>query len=232
MPIHDWSRVDAGLFQSFRRSWISTLSSALNGGLLPDTCYALLAPAAVKNEEILAAPGTVPFRMPWLDVPADDDLEYYRLRKSHVVIRRSDDHTAVAVLDIVSAGDRASRAAIHSFAERCVGLIHHRVHLLLCDILPPDQYAPQGIHQTIWHEFDAEQFELPPRKPFTLAAYECDLTTRAYIEPVAVGDALPDMPLFLEPNGCVMVPLQATYQTAYAVLPRRWQRVLEAPSKP
>ena len=39
----------------------------------------------------------------------------------------------------------------------------------------------------------------------------------------------PTMPLFLEPNGCVQVPLEAAYQTAYAVLPRRWQRVLEAP---
>ena len=42
----------------------------------------------------------------------------------------------------------------------------------------------------------------------------------------AVGQALPDMPLFLEPNGCVMVPLEATYETAFAVLPRRWQTVL------
>jgi hypothetical protein len=56
------------------------------------------------------------------------------------------------------------------------------------------------------------------------------LTTRAYIEPVAVGDMLPDMPLFLCVNGCVMVPLEATYQTAFAVMPRRWQRVLEGPA--
>jgi hypothetical protein len=59
--------------------------------------------------------------------------------------------------------------------------------------------------------------------------YECDLTTRAYIEPIAVGDVLPSMALFLEPNGCIKVPLEATYQAAYAVQPRRWQRVLEAP---
>ena len=58
--------------------------------------------------------------------------------------------------------------------------------------------------------------------------YECDLTTRAYIEPVAVGDRLPDMALFLEPNGCVMVPLDRTYQTAFAVMPRRWREVLQA----
>ena len=47
------------------------------------------------------------------------------------------------------------------------------------------------------------------------------------VRPVAVGEPLPEMPLFLEPNACVQVPLEATYQTAFAVMPRRWRRVLE-----
>jgi hypothetical protein len=75
-----------------------------------------------------------------------------------------------------------------------------------------------------------EPFELPADKPLTLAAYECELTTRAYIEPVAVGEVLPQMPLFLEPDGCVMVPLELTYQTAFDVLPARWRNVLEPPT--
>ncbi len=57
---------------------------------------------------------------------------------------------------------------------------------------------------------------------------KCDLITRAYIETVGVGDALPDMALFLEPGGCVQVPLEATYQTAFTDLPKRWRDVLEA----
>jgi hypothetical protein len=36
------------------------------------------------------------------------------------------------------------------------------------------------------------------------------------------------MPLYLEPNGYVLVPLEATYQAAFAAVPRRWQRVVEA----
>jgi hypothetical protein len=86
------------------------------------------------------------------------------------------------------------------------------------------------VHAAIWQEVQAEEFELPADKPLTFVAYECDSITRAYIEPVAVGDILPNMPLFLEPDGCIMVPLEITYQTAYAVLPRRWRRVLDAPS--
>ena len=35
MPIHDWTRVDAGLFHAFHQGWINALSCALNTGGLP-----------------------------------------------------------------------------------------------------------------------------------------------------------------------------------------------------
>ena len=47
---------------------------------------------------------------------------------------------------------------------------------------------------------------------------------------VAVGDLLPDMPLFLEPEQAVEVPLETTYAAAFTEVPRRWRRVLEAPA--
>jgi hypothetical protein len=53
------------------------------------------------------------------------------------------------------------------------------------------------------------------------------LTTRAFIEPVAVGDPLPDMPLFLDDDFYVNVPLEETYRAAFEVQPKRWRRVLE-----
>src|SRR5438477_9298742 len=41
MPLHDWSRVDAGTFHDFHNSWIVHLKETLNGGLLPEGFYAL-----------------------------------------------------------------------------------------------------------------------------------------------------------------------------------------------
>ena len=35
MPIHDWTRVDAGLFHDFHQDWTIELSRSLNAGLLP-----------------------------------------------------------------------------------------------------------------------------------------------------------------------------------------------------
>jgi hypothetical protein len=42
-----------------------------------------------------------------------------------------------------------------------------------------------------------------------------------------VGGVLPQMPLFLEPDACVDVPLEPTYQAAYLEMPFRWRQVLE-----
>src|SRR4029078_9777852 len=41
MPIHDWTRVDAGIFHDFHHEWISTIRRALNDGLLPADYSAL-----------------------------------------------------------------------------------------------------------------------------------------------------------------------------------------------
>ena len=65
-----------------------------------------------------------------------------------------------------------------------------------------------------------------PDKPLTLAAYESGPNTTAYIQPVAVGDVLIDMPLFLGEDSYVNVPLEKTYQQAYQGVPRRWRPVL------
>src|ERR1043166_8093426 len=42
MPIHDWTRVDAGLFHAFHQSWSVRIQDALNSGLLPKGFYALV----------------------------------------------------------------------------------------------------------------------------------------------------------------------------------------------
>jgi|GEM_PF-2377135 len=69
-----------------------------------------------------------------------------------------------------------------------------------------------------------------PDKPLTLAAYDASPigATRAYIQPVAVGDLMPEMPLFLSPGAHIALPLQETYDRAFAAMPKRWRKVIEA----
>ena len=36
MPVHDWTRVEAGIFHDFHNVWIGQLRNTLNEGLLPE----------------------------------------------------------------------------------------------------------------------------------------------------------------------------------------------------
>lgn len=65
--------------------------------------------------------------------------------------------------------------------------------------------------------------------PRSGASYLADDWPEAFVEPLAVGAALPDMPLFLTPEVYVPVPLESTYQAAWETQPAYWRRVLTAP---
>ncbi len=41
MPLHDWTRVDAGIFHALRVAWVPEIQKTLNRGLLPEGYYAL-----------------------------------------------------------------------------------------------------------------------------------------------------------------------------------------------
>ncbi len=58
-----------------------------------------------------------------------------------------------------------------------------------------------------------------------------DAGAEALIELVGVGEALPEMPLFLTPEIYVQVPLEATYQAAWEGMPAYWRDVLTAEPK-
>ena len=65
-----------------------------------------------------------------------------------------------------------------------------------------------------------EDFELPADQAADARVLRGRPDPEAYIEPVAVGDVLPDMPIFLKPGIHVPAPLEATYRAAWDVLPR------------
>ncbi len=99
--------------------------------------------------------------------------------------------------------------------------IESGVHVLVVDLFPPTVRDPKGLHQLIWAEIADQPFELPEGLDRLLMSYNAGREKVAYIEPLAVGDSMPDMPLFLTPEIHVKVPLEATYQTTWNVLPEQ-----------
>ena len=55
------------------------------------------------------------------------------------------------------------------------------------------------MHAAIVQRLNSEQepYDLPGETPLTLAAYQAGPRTEAYLVHLAVGDDLPEMPLFL-----------------------------------
>jgi len=141
------------------------------------------------------------------------------LSKVNRITIRDPEGMVVSVIVIVSPGNKSSQWALHTFVENAVDFLRQGIHLLVIDLFPPTARDPQGIHKVIWDKIQDEPFELPQDKRLTLAAYSAGLEKVAYVEPIAVGDVLPDMPLFLEPDRYVPVRLEATYQATWDVCP-------------
>jgi hypothetical protein len=158
---------------------------------------------------------------------AETDMEFYRRKQSAVTVRHVSGDRIVAVVEVVSPGNKAGRHAVQALVEKAADFLEKRVHLLILDLQPPGSIDPHGIHGAIWAHVTGTDYEAPHDKRLTLVAYESAESIRAYIEPMAVGDALPDMPLFIEPHAYVNVPLEATYRAAFLGVPRRWRRVLD-----
>lgn len=251
MPIHDWTRVDAGIFHDFHLAWIAELRRVLNAGLLPTDVYALAEqvtsggnPDVIALEEPITLNGDGSLEKGSLEeaeggiallteppkvlLTAQAVQEKYTARQRVIVIHHRSDHRILALIEIVSAGNKASDFAIQSFIDKSLAALRQGVHLLILDLHPP---GPRDPHGAIWEPSTGQTYTPPEGLPLTLVAYSAGWATKnAFIQPVAVGQSLPEMPLYLTPDGYINVPLEATYQGAYEGVPRFYRKVLEAKS--
>lgn len=244
MPMHDWTRIAAGMFHDFHQAWITELRNGLNDGLLPDEYYALAEQqAGATIPDVLTLmdsrwgsddnpdkmPGVLEVMLspPHVSVTAELEQQIYAWKQDRLAIHHTSDDRVVAIIEILSAGNKSGAAEFDRFLKKVTEAVYHGIHLLLVDPFPPTRRDPQGIHGAIWSELGDDNYVAPPEKPLTQASYAADLPWRAYVEPLAVGNALAEMPLFLTPKFYVNVPLERTYQAAYRCVPRRWKEVLD-----
>jgi len=248
MPVHDWTRVQAGIFHDFHHEWISTIKHALNGQFKGTDYYALaeqmaggLAPDVLrlqgplprgkKTRESAAARagGAVALAVspPQLRYRITDEKKWYAAKKKAVTIRHISEHNVVAVLEVLSPGNKVSRGALDDFARKAHELLKAGVHFAVVDLFPPTRRDPEGIHPILWGD-DDETFQFDPAKPLTCASYRASPLAEAQVEPVGVGDLLPTLPVFLLGDECVPVPLETTYQAAFDAVPEIWSEALNS----
>ena len=244
MPIHDWTRVDAGIFHAFHHGWITEISRALNRGLLPAAYYAQpeqLAGGLGPDVLTLRRPGSngtpppvrppdggvaLAMAPPRVRIRMRSEANRYAAKAKAVTIRHVSNHQVVAMVEIISPGNKNNQNGLNAFVRKAREALAAGIHLLLIDLFPPGSRDPQGIHRAVWGEDCGEDYALPEDKPLTCVAYIGGPGAEAFVEPVAVGDALPEMPLFLTPDVYVPVPLEVTYQAAWEGMPAYWRDVL------
>jgi hypothetical protein len=203
MPIHDWTRVEPAVFCDFRHSWLSEIKRALNC-LFQSRYYAL-----VQRK----------------------DLPIYTRRHQNsssrfpsdvIVVCREADDQAVGIIEILMVQDK------HNTEEKACELLERKIHLLVIDPFPSCEPDSRGSCAVTWERMDDAVNDRPSEERNRIEADEFDAHVRGYIESLAVGDELPDMPLFLEPEAYIDVPLERTYMAAWEAVPLRWRRVIEA----
>jgi hypothetical protein len=242
MPLHDWTRVPSGLFHHFHQDWSIEIARTLNRGLLPEGLSALVEQrAGIYEGDVLSVDSDTRKKKPaagngaatrTLERPktrfvSRSETEHYAGRANRIVVKHHLGRT-VAVIEIVSPGNKDSKAALREFLDKTLEYMRNRVHVLVVDPFPPTRRDPCGLHKLIWDEFLEEDFALPKDKNRILASYEMDRTGQtAFVEVVGVGDALPDMPLFVAREVHVMVPLESTYMVAWTASPDALRTAVE-----
>jgi Protein of unknown function (DUF4058) len=247
VPVHDWTLVEAGIFHSFHTTWIAEINTALNDGLLPKGYYSLaeqhageaiadvltlyesrpepepLPPPPATGGTILAdAPPRVQRKQ---TLQRDSMLE----RRRSIAVRHVSNHRLVALLEIVSPANKDRAAHVADFVSKAVDALEIGVHLLLVDLFPPGKHDRSGLHGAIQERLTHrdEPYDLPRDTPLTVASYVSQREVDVYLEHLAVGATLPEMPLFLRPDRYVSVPLESTCSAAFKGMPSIWRDVLE-----
>lgn len=188
---------------------------ALNAGLLPKNLSALVEQRARTCEPDI-------YR-------TSNDI--YAGRANRIAVKHHLGRT-VAIIEIMSPGNKDSRAALRDFVDKSIDFLRAGVHVLIVDLFPPSKRDPLGIRKLLWDEIVDQPFAFPSGKDRVLASYDASPEKFAYVEPVGVGDSLPEMPLFLAEGNHIEVPLELTYGQAWLACPEVLREAVETGELP
>src|SRR5262249_55197494 len=153
----------------FHYSWVLEIKRALMRGLLPKGYYVMaeqrggnlgapdvltLQRAGTRPEAEGPLAGTATLTETPPDVPVrtaiarDADERMQR----PLVVRHTSDDRIVAMIEVLSPGNKASRHALRSFLDKAVAAFDAGVHLSLVDVHAPGPRDPHGIHGALLDE--------------------------------------------------------------------------------
>jgi len=239
--MHDWSKKNVGLYHNFHQDWATQLYRALNAGRLPPG-YLAMTDQRVEGWEpdvitlhTHSTPSSSPGGLAVAERPpkvrtvvrAESEAGAYARRANRIVIK-TENGIVVSVIEIVSPGNKDRAHSVNQFVSKIRDFLRMGVHVLFVDPFPLGKHDPHGLHTAVWSVWTDTPDDRPAEKPLTAVSYDAGNPFIAYVEPLAVGDALPEMPLFLEPGVYIPCPLEESYTAAWNALPMVLREGLEA----
>src|SRR6266850_2606846 len=123
MPVHDWTRVSDGTFHDFHYSWVLEIKRALKRGLLPEGYYVMAeqfggdlgAPDVLTHQSAgteprpegpLSGNATLAESPPVVHARATIARHAYARAQRALVIRHTSDDRIVAMIEVLSAGNK------------------------------------------------------------------------------------------------------------------------------
>ncbi len=231
MPIHDWTRVNAGTFHDFHQGWTIEIRNALNRGVLPVGYVAATDQRVMTYEPDISShargdrPRSTEVRggLAVAEAPPsikrvaqlETEAEAFARRGNRIIIRHARGRP-VAVIEVVSPGNKDRDHSVQRFVGKVGDFLKQGISVVFVDLFPPGSFDRVGLHGIIagnWLEF-AEPIP-GDDPPLAVVSYDAGEPLTSYLEPLAVGDQLPEAPLFLDAGYYVPLPLETTYQAAW-----------------
>jgi hypothetical protein len=195
-------------WESFYTAWAAEITRTLNRRVLPPECFAEVQIHLGGHVEIDGAAREPPAG---LVMPAvfPDEIEVQ-------VFRSSGGATLVAAIAFVSPSNKDRPETRRAFTDKCATYLQMGVGLVVVDVVTERQ---ANLHNELIRRLEQpDKFEILPAAPLYTVAYrpsrrESGDQIEIWPVPLALGQALPTMPLALRGVATLPLDLETTYAT-------------------
>ena len=155
MPVHDWSRVEHGIFHDFHQAWTIGIRNGLNGGALAGRLLCASRASGCRSgpgrSDVAALvtererPAAVDWQWPMRrHAPRTSCRRKPNLTPRGPIASSSNTGSATSLPSSKSfrLATKSSHHALKSFVEKAYDLLQQGIHLLIIDLLPPTPRDP------------------------------------------------------------------------------------------
>ncbi len=250
MPLHDWTRVTPNDFHDMHVGWITALRTRLNTGLLPEGYYAMaehvvppfapdvLTLGAGRRGESLSAESpdgggvATAARVSAEVTPSGNGGARQKPPERRVVVRHVEGRQLIAVIEVVSPGNKARAKATNVLIDKSIALLRNGIHLTIIDVFPNPPRLPRGFGGAVWKGVERVAADYTPQFSRTHSAFAAQEGGGCLVHSQSseLGAPLPSLPLYLTPTIHVPLPLEEAYQDSWVGYPKPLRAILDAPA--